>query len=494
MSVYTAVEHAQLVEFLSRYSVGTLVSFQGIESGIENTNYFVTTTEGKFVLTLFEELSAEELPYFLDIMAFFSAQGIPSADPITLKNGDYLSTLNGKPAALVIKLNGTDVENPTVEQCATMGATMAKLHLASQQLTLQRENRRNAAWRQQTGELMLPHLDKQSAELLRDELDFQSNYTSLALPSSVIHADLFKDNALFSGEQLEGVIDFYYACNDYLMYDIAVAVNDWCIEENGLLDKSKFNSFIQAYQAIRPFTDAEIEHWPTVIRAAALRFWLSRLKDFHFPKEGEMTHIKDPKMMRKVLLSRREQPENYRINYIRLPLVLPMLSKIINSIDSFNQAISNTVSWLTVLMVFTMFFIVLLRYAFNIGSILAQESITYMHGLIFMLAIAHTLKINGHVRVDIFYQRWGEKGQAVVNLIGSICLLLPVCIFIAYISSEYVAASWAIQEGSREAGGLDAVFLLKSLIPAAAVLLLLQGIAEILRAVCVLMRPTVSTN
>jgi len=163
-----------------------------------------------------------------------------------------------------------------------------------------------------------------------------------------------------------------------------------------------------------------------------------------------------------------------------------MLNKLSHIIDSTNQAIANTVAWLTALMVITMFGIVVLRYGFNVGSIAFQESITYMHGLVFMFAIAHTLKINGHVRVDILYQRWGKKGQAWVNFLGSLLLLLPVCLFIIFISWEYVSTSWSYFEGSREAGGIDAVFLLKSLIPLMAILLLLQGISEALKSLCIL--------
>ncbi|MEW4983928.1 MAG: TRAP transporter small permease subunit [Cycloclasticus sp.] len=163
-----------------------------------------------------------------------------------------------------------------------------------------------------------------------------------------------------------------------------------------------------------------------------------------------------------------------------------MLKKLIGLIDATNQAISTLVSWLVALMVVTMFCIVVLRYGFNIGNIAVQESITYMHGLVFMLAIAHTLKTNGHVRVDILYQRWGAKGQAIVNLIGSIFLLLPVCIFIFYISWDYVSASWSYYEGSREAGGIDGVFLLKSLIPLMAILLFFQGLSEALKSINVL--------
>jgi len=313
MSVYTVVERAQLITHLTHYSVGELVDFQGISSGIENTNYFVSTTRGDYVLTLFEELKAEELPYFLTIMAFVSANGVPSAQPICNNDGSYLSTLNGKPAALVEKLAGGDIETPNTTQCAVIGEAMANFHLASLKLDIHRDNSRGANWRQQAAELLLPLVNESSAELIQDELTFQAPYKQLNLPKSVIHADLFRDNALFSGNKLSGIIDFYYACNDYFTYDIAVAVNDWCVTPNGLLDKKRFDAFISAYQAIRPLTEMEITHWPIVIRAAAFRFWLSRLRDVHFPKEGEMTHLKDPDVMKRILSARRDFPDNYRL-------------------------------------------------------------------------------------------------------------------------------------------------------------------------------------
>ncbi|OUR82162.1 homoserine kinase [Cycloclasticus sp. 46_120_T64] len=314
MSVYTVVERAQLIHHLKNYSLGELVSYQGISSGIENTNYFVSTTEGDYVLTLFEELKAEELPYFLNIMAFVADNGVPSAQPIRDKEGQLLSTLNGKPAALVERLAGSDVEQPTTTQCAVLGKSMAQFHQASVRLDISRENSRGANWRQQASELLIPLVDQHSADIIRDELAFQAEYSQLGLPKSVIHADLFRDNALFSGEQLSGIIDFYYACNDYLTYDIAVAVNDWCIENDGSLNKERFDAFIQAYQAIRPFTPEEVQHWPIIIRAAAFRFWLSRLRDVHFPKAGEITHIKDPEAMKSILMSRRNAPDNCRLN------------------------------------------------------------------------------------------------------------------------------------------------------------------------------------
>jgi homoserine kinase type II len=314
MSVYTVVERAQLLEHLKNYKLGHLVSFQGISSGIENTNYFVTTSQGDYVLTLFEELKAEELPYFLSIMAFVSEHGVPSAHPIRDKNGYYLSKLNGKPAALVERLSGSDVEKPNDIQCAVIGHSMAKLHQASLQLDSYRENSRGAYWRKQAAELLLPLVDSNSAEIIRDELSFQTNYHTLPLDKHVIHADLFRDNALFNGDELSGIIDFYYACNDYFIYDLAIAVNDWCVDTEGLLDAVRYKAFIDAYQAIRPLSKKEIESWPVVIRAAAFRFWLSRLRDVHFPKEGEMTHLKDPDAMKRILLARRDFPDNYRLS------------------------------------------------------------------------------------------------------------------------------------------------------------------------------------
>ncbi|MBL4783705.1 MAG: homoserine kinase [Porticoccaceae bacterium] len=311
MSVYTVVERAQLIQYLKSYSLGELTNFQGISSGIENTNYFVTTTNGDYVLTLFEELKAEDLPYFLNLMDFMASQGIPSARPISNKTGDFLSILNGKPAVIVEKLPGTDVEHPNITQCSIIGETIAQLHLASLKLDISRKNGRGDNWRQQAADLLIPLVDKDSSDIIRDELTFQTDYESLALPKSVIHADLFRDNALFCGDKLSGIIDFYYACNDYFIYDIAVAVNDWCVEMDGTLNQDRFNAFIQAYQSIRPLNDAEIKHWPLVIRAAAFRFWLSRLRDLHFPKEGEMTHLKDPEAMKRILIARREMPENY---------------------------------------------------------------------------------------------------------------------------------------------------------------------------------------
>ncbi len=302
MSVYTCVEQYQLEEFLNNYELGNLISYQGINSGIENTNYFVTTSSGKFVLTLFENLSNKELPYFLELMAYLAEHNIPSAHPVSDINGSYLRQLNGKPAALVQRLAGnTDVDVPTVAQCQALGEFLGNLHFVSPNFHLHRNNERGPHWWKVTAERVLPHMPANDAKLLQKELNFQHKYQNLSLPRGVIHADLFRDNALFAGDKLCGVIDFYYACNDVLIYDIAVMINDWCSLPNGDLDAKRVQAVLKSYYKTRPFTKVEYKVWPIMLRAAALRFWLSRLQDLHFPRPGEITHIKDPVVFQHIL-------------------------------------------------------------------------------------------------------------------------------------------------------------------------------------------------
>lgn len=304
MSVYTRIEPHELEEFLRTYAVGGLVEFSGISAGIENTNYFVTTTQGNYVLTLFEALSEQELPYFLDLMAFLAEHGVPSAHPVADKQQRYLRTLNGKPAALVQRLSGANVLHPTSAQCQAIGAALGHMHTAGMSFDGQRANERGASWRQITAQKILPCLAQDDAELLAAEMRFQAQVKMDDLPCGVIHADLFRDNALFVGDTLTGIIDFYYACNDVLLYDLAVTVNDWCNRPDGHLDNANLRTLLSAYQKQRTFHSCEHTVWPAMLRAAALRFWLSRLQDMHFPRKGEMTHIKDPDVFKRILLHR----------------------------------------------------------------------------------------------------------------------------------------------------------------------------------------------
>lgn len=308
MSVYTVVEKDELEAFLRNYTLGDLIDYQGISAGIENTNYFVTTSEKRLVLTLFENHTADELGYFLDLMAFLAEHDVPSAHPIADNNGHYLRELNGKPAALVMRLTGSGVDHPTTSQCAALGHALGKLHVAGQSFSGQRDNDRGPHWWHTTRDAVIEKLADDERALLDEELTFQRGHRFDNLPRGVIHADLFRDNALFEGDTLTGIIDFYYACNDVLLYDVAVTINDWCSNIDGSLDEAKVRAMLDAYKQERPFSTEELEAWPMMLRAGALRFWLSRLQDMHFPREGELTHIKDSSVFRNILQARKDQP------------------------------------------------------------------------------------------------------------------------------------------------------------------------------------------
>lgn len=294
MSVFTTVTSEQLVIWLKQYDVGTLTALKGIAAGIENTNYFVTTTRGRYVLTLFEKLTASELPYYLNLMAHLARQGAPCAAPIANHSGEFLGELNGKPASLVTRLSGTDLMNPTPADCAKVGAVLAKIHTAGQSYTVHMNNPRGAAWWRAVMPDVLPFLDDDDAAMLRNEVLRQESHSRNALPTGAIHADLFRDNILFDKGEIAGVIDFYFACTDALLYDVAITVNDWCLQPDNCLDPVRTQALLSGYHAARPFTSLERSAWPSLLRAGALRFWVSRLYDFHLPRAGELTHAKDP--------------------------------------------------------------------------------------------------------------------------------------------------------------------------------------------------------
>ncbi|MEZ0231573.1 MAG: homoserine kinase [Methylophilaceae bacterium] len=304
MSVFTTVSSEQLRIWLSTYPLGELLDLQGIASGITNTNYFVTTTTGRYVLTLFEEHSAEELPYFIDLMTHLAERNVPCPHPIANLDGQALSTLEGKPAALVSCLKGRSLEEPAPIHCAEIGHVLAKMHLAGADFTLQTVNSRGAAWRSATASKVAPFLNTEDREMLEQVFAIEGSLGLNSLPHGVIHADLFRDNVLFDGDTLGGLIDFYYACNDVLLYDVAIAVNDWCVQGDGTLDVTRSEALLQAYNAVRPLTGAEHAAWPGLLCIAALRFWLSRLNDFHFPHAGELTHAKDPQHFQRILKKR----------------------------------------------------------------------------------------------------------------------------------------------------------------------------------------------
>ncbi len=308
MSVFTPVTQEQLATFLEHYSVGALVELKGIPAGIENTNYFVTTTHGRYVLTLFEKLTRAELPFYIHLMAHLARHGIPCPAPIANRDNEYLGSLNGKPAALVSRLPGASNMHPDVAHCAAIGAMLGDMHVAGQSYNRRLDNPRGASWRAQTAPQVMPFLPADEAALLSTELAFQQQQSREHLPRGVVHADLFRDNCLFDdcdgAARVGGIIDFYFAGQDALLFDLAVTVNDWCSDEAGALDEPRATALIAAYHRARPLADTEQAAWPAMLRAAALRFWLSRLYDYHLPRPGEMVHRHDPARFRDILKQR----------------------------------------------------------------------------------------------------------------------------------------------------------------------------------------------
>ena len=301
MAVFTSVSEAELTAWLGDYSIGQLLELQAIASGIENTNYFVTTGNGRFVLTLFEKLTADELPFYLNLMAHLARHGIPCPCPVANHSNQFLGTLNGKPACIVSRLNGKSTSTPSDAQCAAIGEMLGQMHSAGQSFSQIMPNPRGGPWRTATALQVRPFLGAEQAALLDSEVALHSQQNWISLPQGVIHADLFRDNVLLEDNRVGGLIDFYFACSDALLYDVAITVNDWCMNSGGKLDAARAQAFLRAYHAVRPLQDSEREAWPLMLRTAALRFWLSRLYDLHLPRDGELIHAHDPRHFEQVL-------------------------------------------------------------------------------------------------------------------------------------------------------------------------------------------------
>lgn len=301
MAVFTRVSEADIAAWLSNYSLGTLLELQGIPAGIENTNYFVTTSNGRFVLTLFEKLTADDLPFFLNLMAHLARHGIPCPSPVADRHNRFLGELNDKPACIVSRLSGKSVLQPNTAHCAAVGAMLGQMHSAGQSFGDQMLNPRGSAWRAEAAQKVRRFLSVQDAALLESEVELHARHPLAGLPRGIIHADLFRDNVLMDGEHVGGLIDFYFACTGKLLYDVAITVNDWCMGADGKLDTGHTRAMLNAYHAARPFTASEAEAWPMALRVAALRFWISRLYDLHLPREGEIVNAHDPDQFKRIL-------------------------------------------------------------------------------------------------------------------------------------------------------------------------------------------------
>ncbi|MDE2607334.1 MAG: homoserine kinase [Burkholderiales bacterium] len=317
MAVFTEVSEDEAGALLRQLKLGELRSLRGIQSGIENTNYFVTAEDmfgrREYVLTLFERLTFEQLPFYLHLMKHLAQHGIPVPDPAADANGDILHTVCGRPAALVNKLEGSHELAPGPDHCAQVGAMLARMHLAGRDYNRRQPNLRGLAWWNETVPVVLPFLEPAQAALLRGELAFQNHVAAGsaygALPRGPVHADLFRDNVMFRDGRLSGFFDFYFAGVDSWLFDLAVCLNDWAVDlPTGAHDPVRAGAFVAAYQSVRPLTAAERQLLPAMLRAGALRFWLSRLWDFHLPREASLLQPHDPTHFERVLRERVRHP------------------------------------------------------------------------------------------------------------------------------------------------------------------------------------------
>ncbi len=313
MAVFTAVSLDDLTHWIEQFPLGKAIAIKGIASGIENSNFFITTERGEFVLTIFENLSFEQLPFYLQLMRHLAERGVLVPAPVANGQGALVVPLHAKPAAIVSKLDGSSQMDPQPVHCAAVGAMVARMHLAARDFPLNQPNLRGLAWWTETTPKVLPFLSADNAGLLRAEMDFQQAFADgepyQQLARGPVHADLFRNNVMFDGERLTGFFDFYFAGCDTWLFDLAVTVNDWCIDQaSGVLDEPRVRAMLAAYHAVRPFTGAEDASWQAMLRAAALRFWLSRLYDYYLPREAEMLTPHDPAHFERILRERTATP------------------------------------------------------------------------------------------------------------------------------------------------------------------------------------------
>jgi homoserine kinase type II len=301
MSVFTPVSDDEARAFLARYTLGALESLEGIAQGIENTNYFLGTTTGQYVLTLFEKIPREDLPFYVGLMHHLAEREIHCPAPMPMQDGNFLAELNGRPAVIVTRLPGVPRLSPTPELCRKVGTILADIHEAGLDYDAGLANWRGQAWRESFAQRVKPRLTAEENALIDSENRYQALHDDTVLPKGVIHGDLFRDNVLWDEEGEGGVIDFYFACDDALLYDLAITVNDWCTDSRATLDPVRTDALLEGYDAHRPLTELERELWPVMLRRAALRTWLGRLEYNHYPQVAAMTIPKDHAFSRHLL-------------------------------------------------------------------------------------------------------------------------------------------------------------------------------------------------
>jgi homoserine kinase type II len=299
MAVYTDVAADDLAEFLSGYDIGELLSYKGIAEGVENSNFLLHTTSGTFILTLYEKRVAKgDLPFFLALMAHLAVHGITCPQPVKDRRGEALAVLAGRPAAIITFLEGVWPRKPNVVHCAGVGQVLAKMHLAGRDFGMSRANALSVSGWRPLFDAAAPRADELQhglRDFIAAELDYlESGIWPEHLPNGVIHADLFPDNVFFLGEKLSGVIDFTFACNDILAYDVAITLNAWCFEADHSFNVTKARAFLNAYGRERKLSEAEQDALPLLARGAALRILLTRLVDWFNVPPGALVRPKDP--------------------------------------------------------------------------------------------------------------------------------------------------------------------------------------------------------
>ena len=321
MAVYTQVSFDQAQAYFHSLGLGPVTRLEGCAGGIENTNYFADTAQARYVLTLFERLSAKQLPYYLRLMRHLAQHGIPVPNPAADAQGNLLHSLQGRPSCVVSLLAGKSELQPSTDHCAQVGAMLARMHLAGGSFDMQQPNLRGLDWWKRTVPEVLPFVTPEQSALLQSELAAQQALAQTAdyaaLPRGPIHADLFRDNVMFAPDaqgrdQLTGFFDFYFAGNDAWVYDIAICLNDWCVDTaKGVADAARTDAFMQAYTSVRALHASEAAVFASLLRAAAFRFWLSRLWDLHLPRQAAMLKAHDPAPFERILRQRIANPLNW---------------------------------------------------------------------------------------------------------------------------------------------------------------------------------------
>ena len=304
MAVYTSLNVSDLNIWLNNFDIDPLVDLKGISAGVTNTNYLISTNQSKYILTIFEHHTIEELPFYINLMTFLEEQGFRCPKPILSKGGESLNFLMDKPALIVSFLDGEEVKNINKEDCYRIGNRLGRLHNLGMKFKEKRENSRDLLWIKNKYQELKDTLSEGNQKLIEDEISFLISSYQTDLPTGIIHGDLFRDNVIYSQKDGPGFIDFYYACNEILVYDIAISINDWCINLDGTIDKEKLDMLIVGYEEERPLRSNELDYLSKALRWAALRFFISRLEHVNSNPSAEILSIKNPDQFKDILIDR----------------------------------------------------------------------------------------------------------------------------------------------------------------------------------------------